>query len=658
MEYLTDRVGDLEMRVEGMQRSIQAVGKKVASLLEQFAWMQARWEEQDRERKNEERREEQVRERKGKRDKEDPPASSPLTREGTPVAGARSGEGVDGVRKQEYHGRHPEIPISEGDDSDGWVFRAERYFIVNQLSNVEKLETTALCVEGAALSWFQWEQRRRRVRSWAELKATGEELGVAVKGLVVEEKMDSAALCLEGAALSWVQCKQRRRRVRSWEELKGLLRNRLGAMLEGAGDELHIEGGLAVEQMMVSRGRVAADDDGVREFHGEAEGQPTIDPFKRPWTAEPVTTKESISPRKGAPSTIHVVWEDGATPSQVSHKFYMGLADNGGSLMYSHHHEGVGASPNEVMMVEGQHVSRSQGLNLHSIVEPNDLEAPLMIMESCLNSDWLQHSFHSWAQRCQNANNAESVEMRKEELVDFTLWDELTNFGLSRVGLINNIDDLSGPAISGTLLLGENEPQLTASKHQRERRKKRYAVGTPDHLALEILLGTRHGATTNWWSVGIILFELIVGIPPFNAEHPQIITDNILNQKIPWPWVPEEMSYEAQYLIDQLLTEDPHQRLGAGGASEVKQHAFFRDINWDTLARQKAAFVPSSESALDTSYFMSRYSWNSAENMFFMLPVSLRTVRMVAPLVVAVVQAIATMNWEPYDSATISYFSP
>ncbi|MBA0713583.1 hypothetical protein Golax_012609 [Gossypium laxum] len=77
-----------------------------------------------------------------------------------------------------------------------------------------------------------------------------------------------------------------------------------------------------------------------------------------------------------------------------------------------------------------------------------------------------------------------------------------------------------------------------------------------------------------------------------------------------------------------MLTEDPHQRLGARGASEVKQHVFFKDINWDTLARQKvstslpsvlnyepsAAFVPSSESALDTSYFTSRYSWNASDD--------------------------------------------
>ncbi|XP_022766386.1 probable serine/threonine protein kinase IREH1 isoform X2 [Durio zibethinus] len=191
---------------------------------------------------------------------------------------------------------------------------------------------------------------------------------------------------------------------------------------------------------------------------------------------------------------------------------------------------------------------------------------------------------------------------------------KLTDFGLSKVGLINSTDDLSGPAVSGTSLLDDEQPQLFASEHRQERRKKRSAVGTPDYLAPEILLGTGHGATADWWSVGIILFELIVGIPPFNAEHPQIIFDNILNRKIPWPRAPEEMSLEAQDLIDRLLTEDPHQRLGARGALEVKQHVFFKDINWDTLARQKAAFVPTSESALDTSYFTSRYSWNTSDD--------------------------------------------
>ncbi|KAL2999399.1 hypothetical protein AAZX31_09G157200 [Glycine max] len=194
---------------------------------------------------------------------------------------------------------------------------------------------------------------------------------------------------------------------------------------------------------------------------------------------------------------------------------------------------------------------------------------------------------------------------------------KLTDFGLSKVGLINSTDDLSGPAVNGTSLLEEDETDVFTSADQRERREKRSAVGTPDYLAPEILLGTGHGFTADWWSVGVILFELLVGIPPFNAEHPQIIFDNILNRKIPWPAVPEEMSPEALDLIDRLLTEDPNQRLGSKGASEVKQHVFFKDINWDTLARQKAAFVPASESALDTSYFTSRYSWNTSDGFVY-----------------------------------------
>ncbi|KAG2305098.1 hypothetical protein Bca52824_033749 [Brassica carinata] len=176
---------------------------------------------------------------------------------------------------------------------------------------------------------------------------------------------------------------------------------------------------------------------------------------------------------------------------------------------------------------------------------------------------------------------------------------KLTDFGLSEVGLIDSTGDLSGPVLS------EEKPKLQTSEHKFERRSAR---GTPDYLAPEILLGTGHGATADWWSVGIILFEFIVGVPPFNADNPEQIFDNILDRKIPWPSIPEEMTYEARDLIDRLLTKDPHQRLGARGAAEVKQHIFFKDINWDTLPEQKATFVPDTEDALDTSYFQSRYA--------------------------------------------------
>lgn len=83
----------------------------------------------------------------------------------------------------------------------------------------------------------------------------------------------------------------------------------------------------------------------------------------------------------------------------------------------------------------------------------------------------------------------------------------MTDFGLSKVGLINSTDDLSGPTVSD-ILLCEDEPQLSVSEHQKERRKKRSAVGTPDYLAPEILLGTGHGKLHSYLHVACRYFPL------------------------------------------------------------------------------------------------------------------------------------------------------
>ncbi|KAI8016159.1 putative serine/threonine protein kinase IRE4 [Camellia lanceoleosa] len=181
---------------------------------------------------------------------------------------------------------------------------------------------------------------------------------------------------------------------------------------------------------------------------------------------------------------------------------------------------------------------------------------------------------------------------------------KLTDFGLSKIGLMNSTGDLPGPDTDGITLLDAHDQHAQKT----EDRNQQSAVGTPDYLAPEILLGTEHGYAADWWSVGIILFEFITGIPPFNAERPEIIFDNILSRKIPWPSVPDDMSYEAQDLIDRFLVLDQDQRLGAKGSSEVKAHPFFNGVNWDTLTLQKAAFVPHPDSVDDTSYFVSRYT--------------------------------------------------
>ena len=68
--------------------------------------------------------------------------------------------------RSDGRGRRLEMQVFEEDDPNSWVFRVEQYFSVNQLSDEEKLDFDALGFEGVALAWFQWEQRRRRFKSW------------------------------------------------------------------------------------------------------------------------------------------------------------------------------------------------------------------------------------------------------------------------------------------------------------------------------------------------------------------------------------------------------------------------------------------------------------------------------------------------------------
>ena len=71
---------------------------------------------------------------------------------------------------------------------------------------------------------------------------------------------------------------------------------------------------------------------------------------------------------------------------------------------------------------------------------------------------------------------------------------QLTDFGLSKVGLINSTDDLSGPDVSSSILSGDHEPMpASVQAGKREQRQKQSAIGTPDYLAPEILLGMQHG---------------------------------------------------------------------------------------------------------------------------------------------------------------------
>ncbi|KAH8675666.1 hypothetical protein BX600DRAFT_377598 [Xylariales sp. PMI_506] len=139
-------------------------------------------------------------------------------------------------------------------------------------------------------------------------------------------------------------------------------------------------------------------------------------------------------------------------------------------------------------------------------------------------------------------------------------------------------------------------------------------VGTPDYLAPETIKGERQDETSDWWSVGCIMFEFLYGIPPFHASEAEHVFENILARKIMWPDDAEcDVSAEAKDLINMLLCMDPQQRLGSNreekftsGGEEIRNHPWFEGISWDTLLQDEAQFVPQPENPEDTEYFDSR----------------------------------------------------
>ncbi|TPX08801.1 uncharacterized protein E0L32_009741 [Thyridium curvatum] len=139
-------------------------------------------------------------------------------------------------------------------------------------------------------------------------------------------------------------------------------------------------------------------------------------------------------------------------------------------------------------------------------------------------------------------------------------------------------------------------------------------VGTPDYLAPETIRGEPQDETSDWWSVGCIMYEFLFGIPPFHGSEAEEVFENILARRIHWPDEAEdEVSPEAKDLINKLLCMDPQQRLGANrddkfpsGGAEIRSHPWFQGVNWDTLLQDEAQFVPQLENPEDTEYFDNR----------------------------------------------------
>lgn len=139
-------------------------------------------------------------------------------------------------------------------------------------------------------------------------------------------------------------------------------------------------------------------------------------------------------------------------------------------------------------------------------------------------------------------------------------------------------------------------------------------VGTPDYLAPETIRGSGQDEVSDWWSLGCMVFECLYGYPPFHADTPEKVFQNILARKIDWPEDDVcQVSEEAKDLMNKLMCLDPRQRLGANaedkfpsGGAEIRAHPWFSGMNWETLRDDEASFIPAPENPEDTEYFDTR----------------------------------------------------
>jgi len=137
---------------------------------------------------------------------------------------------------------------------------------------------------------------------------------------------------------------------------------------------------------------------------------------------------------------------------------------------------------------------------------------------------------------------------------------KLTDFGLSKKGI--------------TSVGGKAEGSTTKT-----------FCGTPEYLAPEIITGIGHGKAVDWWSVGILLYEMLTGRSPFVSANRNELYLNTIKGNIEFP---SFVSKPAIDLIGKLLKRRPEERLGSSseGVNEIKIHSFFTVIDWDRLERR------------------------------------------------------------------------
>ncbi|TPX49164.1 hypothetical protein SeMB42_g02712 [Synchytrium endobioticum] len=128
--------------------------------------------------------------------------------------------------------------------------------------------------------------------------------------------------------------------------------------------------------------------------------------------------------------------------------------------------------------------------------------------------------------------------------------------------------------------------------------------GTPEFMAPEILQDKPYGRAVDWWALGVLIYEMLLGQSPFRGDDEDEIFEAILEDEILYPVT---MQKDAVTLLQKLLCKDPSRRLGAGkaDAEDIKKHPFFKGVDWDAMLNLKVPppFYPTVSSPTDVSNF-------------------------------------------------------
>uniref|UniRef100_A0A8C1XBR0 Protein kinase C n=1 Tax=Cyprinus carpio TaxID=7962 RepID=A0A8C1XBR0_CYPCA len=124
--------------------------------------------------------------------------------------------------------------------------------------------------------------------------------------------------------------------------------------------------------------------------------------------------------------------------------------------------------------------------------------------------------------------------------------------------------------------------------------------GTPDYIAPEILLGQKYGTSVDWWSFGVLLYEMLIGQSPFHGHDEEELFQSIRTDD---PCYPRWVTRDTNDILVKLFVREPERRLGVKG--NIRQHAFFKDIDWNALEKRQVEppFRPTVKSAGDCSNF-------------------------------------------------------